>query len=464
MYSADQGADDDPWVNRDDFLYGGNGSDVLDGGTDNDWLEGEGGSDVLFGSGGSDVLWGDSNPNTITADAAISYPNYGNYHYNWRNRQDSADGDDFLDGGAGTDYLYGGAGNDVLIGGSGDDYIYGGAGRDTYFFNAGDGIDTVYDPEFQTRTRPDGSTEIVPGINTLVFGAGVDPNTLRLHLGSLAIEYGPGDVVHFQGFNPDDATTPFSFSEIEFSDGGTLRYEDLINLGFDLDGSAADDLLTGTSVVDRITGGTGNDVLAGGGGDDTYYLNLGDGEDTIFTNAGQNTIVFGQGINADSLTLNQYRADDGLDYLRIGYGTAGDSVALQAAELGTVGEFQFADGSTLSLNDILQRGGIPLVLKGASGDDRLSGGVGNDVLMGNDGSDTLIGFSGDDTLDGGMGMTRWTAARTTTLSSHRNMGQDTILVPKAEHSAARPRHRLRSGRRRRGNDLWLHFTTATAVS
>jgi Ca2+-binding RTX toxin-like protein len=66
----------------------------------------------------------------------------------------SAPVDTGLSGGAGNDILYGFAGNDTLdgkggndwlFGGRGNDLLMGGGGSDRFYFNAGDGIDTIAD-------------------------------------------------------------------------------------------------------------------------------------------------------------------------------------------------------------------------------------------------------------------------------------------------------------------------------
>ena len=52
-------------------------------------------------------------------------------------------GNDQIDGGADNDTLAGEGGNDSLTGGAGDDELIGGGGADTYFYQAGDGSDTI---------------------------------------------------------------------------------------------------------------------------------------------------------------------------------------------------------------------------------------------------------------------------------------------------------------------------------
>ena len=53
------------------------------------------------------------------------------------------EGNDTLYGGSFSDYLNGGSGHDHLTGGQGNDILEGGAGNDWYYFNPGDGRDTV---------------------------------------------------------------------------------------------------------------------------------------------------------------------------------------------------------------------------------------------------------------------------------------------------------------------------------
>ncbi len=278
------------------------------------------------------------------------------------------DSDDIINGLGGNDYIEGRAGNDMITGGTGDDILYGGSGDDTYYFNWGDGNDTIYDNKW----------EIYKGNNTIIFGSGITPGMIRLKKGSLLIEIGDnGDSIRIPDFNPDDARMNPVISTFVFADGSILSYDELIDRGFDLDGTANDDAMTGTSVVDRINsregndtvsagggddivhGGAGNDELYGGIGSDTYVFNLGDGMDTIndtsTINEG-NMIMFGEGITKDDLTLVR---SDGT--LRINVGTNGDAINLlnfdQNEVTGSlvVRTLQFADGLQFNLTDLLNR-------------------------------------------------------------------------------------------------------------
>lgn len=146
-----------------------------------------------------------------------------------------------------------------------NDVLNGGSGSDTYVFEAGNGVDTIVDNAGEG--------------NTLVFGAGVDPASVTLSLGSLLIKTGNGgDAIHIQGFDPNNVWAAPVIESFQFAGGTTLSYAQLLERGFDIAGTAADDVLTGTNTTDRISGGAGNDTLDGGAGNDV--LMGGAGSDT----------------------------------------------------------------------------------------------------------------------------------------------------------------------------------------
>jgi Ca2+-binding RTX toxin-like protein len=49
-----------------------------------------------------------------------------------------------------------------------------------------------------------------------------------------------------------------------------MTYADILEQGFDLDGTEGDDTLTGTAVTDRMDGKGGNDSLIAGAGELKY--------------------------------------------------------------------------------------------------------------------------------------------------------------------------------------------------
>ncbi|MDP1673477.1 MAG: putative Ig domain-containing protein, partial [Burkholderiales bacterium] len=305
--------------------------------------------------------------------------------------------------------------------------------------------------------------------------------------GSLMIDLGPSDPndplagndqIHFENFNHDYPELTAAIGEIRFADGTSMNYADILAQGFDIDGTALDDLgpaaLIGSSITDRIRGfagsdelegrdgndvligdggadrldggngndvldgGSGNDWLAGGMGSDDYRFVSGDGLDTLTEGSlfvrglsdpeHVDRIMFGEGVSREQVFL--LRSADG--NLSVRYGV-GDEILVEG-QYGTVGadieRIVFADGQTIEKTelDALEVG----VLDGTGGNDELYGTAGNDVLRGHEGDDYLDGgpiperrlsgmtpVTGNDVLDGGGGAD--------TYAMYWGMGADRII-------------------------------------
>lgn len=308
-----------------------------------------------------------------------------------------AGGDDTLFGQKGNDQLFGGEGDDVLDGQDGNDSVSGGAGDDVLDGSAGN--DQLAGGEgFDLLSGGAGSDQLFGGEDDDALDGGVDDDVLHGEAGADALEGGEGDDFLFGGADADD-----------------------------LEGGAGADILNGDEGDDRLAGDAGDDLLQGGAGNDIYTVGAGDGVDIIRDAEGANRVLFGDGITAASLVLDQYIADDGTDFLSIGYG--GGTLDIVEGVRGGVAEFEFADGSVVELAQLLA--GAPALvvrgteaaealygsnsadellgaggedtLSGQGGDDFLSGGTGADVLLGGAGDDTLAGNAGDDWLAGGAG-------------------------------------------------------------
>ena len=295
-----------------DWVFAGAGDDFVDAGPEADVVFGEAGADILIGGDGNDYLIGD-NPGVVSA---------------------ADEGGDYLDGGAGIDTLQGDGGDDILIGGPGNDILIGGAGKDIYVFNKGDGADTVFD---------------VPETSVFMFGDGFDRSQLKVVPGSMLLDFGTGDRVGIASFDHTDPNAAAAFESLNFADGTSLSFADVLEIGFTIEGTSGDDdghdaahpVLVGTAFKDHIFGFDGNDELQGREGDDDLDGSF--GNDRLFGGDGADTLLGGFG-------------DDALT------GNAG--------------------------NDRLF---------GGFGDDALWGGTGNDYLDGGGGYDFLIGDQGDDT-------------------------------------------------------------------
>lgn len=242
--------------------------------------------------------------------------------------------DDLL-GTADNDRIRGLAGWDFIEGGAGDDVLSGGAGIDEFFFAAGAGSDTILDPDAD---------------DLILFDTSVAPDQIRLGLGSLRLGYGSaGEEIHFEGFNPDDVYGTTLFGALQFYDTNDwtlldeLSYDQVLSRGFDIDGTAGDDVLRGTNIHDRFTGGAGNDVLSGGAGSDTYFFNAGDGIDTIndAAVAGEvNRVVLRDYLETDITGAKQG------EYVVLRAG-AGDSLRILWNETAGIGvdRIEFSDGA-----------------------------------------------------------------------------------------------------------------------
>jgi Ca2+-binding RTX toxin-like protein len=271
-------------------------------------------------------------------------------------------------GTTGDDELMGGRGDDTLAGGAGNDALSGGSGDDTYFFNLGDGVDTIHDTS-------------LPGEgNTIQFGTGIMPDDLSLGIGSFIIRVGTnGDVLHLTPFDPDNALGAHSIETFRFADGTTLNYSQLVARGFDLTGTPGNDSVNGTNVVDRIRGLAGNDTLNGGSGDDV--LDGGTGTDTMRGGVGDDTYIID---SSSDLVIEA--ANEGTDTAQSSMTyTLGNNV-----EYLTLTGTSAINGTGNTLNNIMIGNSANNTLTGGGGNDRLNGELGNDTMVGGIGNDTYV--------------------------------------------------------------------------
>ncbi|MEK7422644.1 MAG: calcium-binding protein, partial [Actinomycetota bacterium] len=410
-----------PYLGAADTIYGGAGRDWLTAGAGDDYVDGGIGDDLLVGEGGSDILIGGAGDDLIDGDS-IDTPT-------------SLVGDDYLDGGAGEDTLIGGGGNDVLIGGTekdalygglGDDLLFGGTaddilnggtGKDTYFYNRGDGVDTIQDPDITTGAQY---------LSSVALGEGITKEQVKFKLGSLAIDTGGGDVLHIEGFNQFDPLATRVLDAIQFADGTVMSYQDVLAQGFEIDGTDAGETIYGTAVTDRIDAKGGNDTVYGLAGDDTYTYNVGDGQDWVIDSGGANVLKFGPGIALTDVALASEFAvgpdAQSAQYLKLTYHAEpgdghsapppADLARFKNGYLGLIAGYAFDGGLTLTHAELMAQRSGAVTIAGTAGEeaiagsnftDTLSGGGGDDTLLGQGGNDTLLGGAGDDTVDGGSG-------------------------------------------------------------
>ena len=183
-------------------------------------------------------------------------------------------GDDVLYGNGGSDILIAGAGDDWLSGGTGNDFLEGSSGDDTYHFARGDGQDAL-------------TEEIYGGTDTIAFGPGIRQSDLRfvrrdnadlvIEVANAAPSQPATDSLTLAGWFDNRRV----IERITFADGSEMT--DLADLPIAaIEGTAGDDIMTGTLY---------DDTLAGGEGHDTYLLTLGQGKDTVREAADQSSTV-----------------------------------------------------------------------------------------------------------------------------------------------------------------------------
>ena len=460
----------------DDVLYGNNpiaaagvsataaddGADYLNGGDGNDHLIGDSGADTVFGGNGVDYLFGDSD---ITP--AINQ------------------GGDFLDGGAGSDFLRGYGGDDTLLGGEGDDTIYGEAGNDyidagtgSNGVSGGDGDDVILGSDIASgdfngnRLQGDAGHDRLSGEGFLLGGDGNDTlstngkygishrdsllqggngdDTLSAPLGGASMYGDAGNdtlnggtgISYMSGGDGNDIVVGGSGPNYAWGDAGDDRLDggggknQLSGGGGNdwLAGYASDDVLLGDDGDDSLAGGGGRNYLAGGAGNDTYRIDLDGGGNFIADTEGANIISFGNGVTASQIVFREAMdSSTGSSYLVIdGLGGGGEVTILEGLR-GGVSSFQFADGTSMTVqqvkdlanapaggpaaqfipvrldmigsgnDDTIRAPGVSLTIGGGFGEDTIIGGVYDDNLQGEAGNDRLVGGGGRNTLTGGDG-------------------------------------------------------------
>lgn len=88
--------------------------------------------------------------------------------------------------------------------------------------------------------------------SVLVLGPGISAADVKFRLGSLMIDLGQGDAIHFNGFDPDNPLSTAVLDAIEFADATRMNYAEVLARGFDLEGAEGDDVIIGIAFTDRI--------------------------------------------------------------------------------------------------------------------------------------------------------------------------------------------------------------------
>ncbi|MBA3678434.1 MAG: M10 family metallopeptidase C-terminal domain-containing protein [Sphingosinicella sp.] len=370
--------------------------------------------------------------------------------------------DQLIYGYEGDDELRGNAGVDRLVGGTGNDLLKGGADSDMYIYSAPDGLDRIIDAS-GTADAIFFSSELDSANLRVERMAGT--NDLLLHFGTPS----QGIILTNQWSSAAAAIEQINFvaeNSLDAHDIASIYLQSLATSGADtlvgswasermigldgndsLSGADGNDTLEGGAGADYLSGGNGNDVhfggadadqiyggagsdtLSGGTGNDrlegqlgwdTYVYNLGDGDDVIYDFANYkdydyqvtDTLIFGAGITADTLTFSRVAAD--WKDVRITFDGYAGSILLddQVSDDAGIEAIQFADGTVWTHaqlmaryvfdqqtagNDTITASNLSDTIEGGSGNDSISAIYGNDTLIGGLGNDWLAGQNGWDT-------------------------------------------------------------------
>ncbi|WP_229720890.1 beta strand repeat-containing protein [Dyella nitratireducens] len=290
--------------------------------------------------------------------------------------------DDSVTGGTGDQVLEATGANDLLTGGSGQDLLTAEGTNDTLI--AGTGIDTLIDGSGGGDTFVVNNTADVVQANSVTTNDTIESSVsyaLSANVNTLVLE-GSSNVTGM---------------------GNT----DLSNL---LEANSGNDTLIAGTGSDTLVGGSGDDVLVAGSGSDvlkgdvgitTYVLNSGFGQAEIQPGAGTGMIQFGAGISAADLTLGLTTDSTGNPALLIRDGSS--SATIQGGLAGNIDQFAFADGTQLTLAELLASANVmPGSIVGASGDAFIN--TSPAVSLSGSGNDTILATGASDTLTAGIGI------------------------------------------------------------
>lgn len=292
----------------------------------------------------------------------------------------------YMDGSDKDDSLLGTTGNDVFHGGKGNDILTGGYGDDIYLFNLGDGHDVI---DNQGEFWSDFNMEKKVDKDVIKFGKDITPDKLVAKRDGLNLVL---------SIDKDNSVTIKDWYSTEWRKQLAAAVDFMeFNNGQKINIAA---WLAEHPPI--ISGTAGNDVLLSSISNETYIFSKNNGNDYVMEIGGTNDrIKFDKGISIKDLNFSRQgdnlliKLADGSTSLTIGKIFQDDTTANAGINNAKIIEFfDFADGSTLSWNDILKN---HLSMNGTNGNDILLGSIGNDVLHGGKGDDILSGGKGNDT-------------------------------------------------------------------
>ncbi|WP_438345922.1 peroxidase family protein [Methylorubrum populi] len=207
------------------------------------------------------------------------------------------DGDDDIEGDVGNDAIYAGSGDDRVDGGEGDDFLLGNDGADTLIGRTGNNtLDGGNDDDQLSGGH---------GNDTLIGGAGTDTAVFSGPIAAYSFERNAGGAVIVSdnlGAEGDGIDTLTTIEQIQMGN-------DLTPYALGANGTAAVDIVVGTTGDNSLSGGAGNDLVFAGAGNDNVLWRTGDGRDFVDGGAGTDSFRIMNGTGpVQQLTLAQARA------------------------------------------------------------------------------------------------------------------------------------------------------------
>ncbi len=300
---------------------------------------------------------------------------------------------------SGNDTIYGFAGNDIITGGVGDDYMNGLGGNDLYFYNEGDGNDTVSDYEGNQDTLQLNGAGLI-STNAVIYRDGAS-NTVTLGFNGVSGSIKLGGL--FERHDSQVDRIIFSNSVIWDRDDIRLAYINNIQ-------TSGNDNIYGFNAAETITGGLGDDYMEGLGGNDLYIYREGDGNDVITESyngdMGFDTLpLLGANLTSDKAIVTRPAGE--YTHAILGFVGVSGTIKLNNQFGGNgvpIENIIFSDGVVWDLADLQARylqgaatNGNDIIYGFEYFNDNIEGGSGDDTIDGLGGDDILRGLSGDDT-------------------------------------------------------------------